>query len=252
MQDTESSLRRALRLLDTFTPERPEMSLRDLARRSGVPRSTTHRLVTDLVEWGAIERSASGLRLGVKLFELATRAPTQTTLRDASSPFLHSLSEINGLAANLAIRQGPDIVYLEKISTATLKVPHTRLGGRQHVHATALGKAILAFSPKPDWDDACAQPLASVTTKTITDASRLRAELARVRHQALAYDVEESRLGLFCVAAPILDRHGKAVAAVSVTGATALLRAQRFAPVVLGAARSISRQLSSLPNPPAA
>lgn len=238
MQDTVSSLRRGLGLLDAFTAEHSELSIRELAARSGIPRSTTHRLVTELVAWGALERGTSGVRLGVKLFELGSLAPTQGTLREAASPFLHTLAEVTRLTANLAIREGDSIVYLEKIVSPTLKVPHTRLGGRAAMHATGLGKAILAFSPAEEFG-----PLAAVTSKTITSAQALTEELGVVRRAGVAYDVEESRLGLFCVAAPIRDARGNAIAAVSVTGATALSQAERFAPTVIATARGIERRL---------
>lgn len=248
MQDgNTSSLRRALTLLDTFTVGHAEMSMRELARRSGIARSTTHRLVQELVEWGGLERGPGGLRLGVKLFELGTMAPTQSTLRDAASPFLHTLNEVTRLTANLGIREGGNIVYLDKISTSTLNVPHSRLGGRGILHATGIGKAILAFSPKNELIELFEKPLEAVTPKTITDEATLRTELTRVHRERLAYDVEESCLGLFCVAAPILDRHGLVLGAVSVTGATALSQAERFGPVVAATARSIKRRLTASP-----
>ncbi|GAA1466291.1 IclR family transcriptional regulator [Microbacterium thalassium] len=245
-QDATSSLRRALALLDAFSADHPEMSIRELSARSGVSRSTAHRLSVELVEWGALERSPRGLRLGTKLFELGTLAPTHATLRDVSGPYLHTLHEVTQLTANLAVRDGDEIVYLEKINTRGLTVPHTRLGGRGTLHATALGKAILAFAGTGDDDvDALEPTMRALTSKTLTDVESLRRELRQARGEKVAYDVEESQLGLFCVAAPVLDRQGRAIAAVSVTGATALSQAQRFAPTVIATAFAISRQLNA-------
>jgi IclR family transcriptional regulator, acetate operon repressor len=241
MQDTSSSLRRALSLLDTFTAQKSQMSIRELSRRSGVPRSTTHRLVGELVEWGALEQGPGGVRLGVKLFELGTLAPSQATLREAASPFLHTLNEVTRLTANLAVREGDGIVYLDKIATRSLKVPHSRMGGRGLLHATALGKAILAFSPAPELPQLPAGPLASLTPRTVVDEARLREDLRRIRSLKVAYDLEESRLGLFCVAAPVLDAQGTAIAAVSVTGATEQSQAEHFAPTVIATAHGIAR-----------
>ncbi len=244
-QDTGSSLRRAFALLEAFTADRPELSVRELADRSGVPRSTAHRIARELTAWGALERGAGGLRLGVKLFELGTRAPSPATLREAASPYLHTLNEVSGLTANLAILEGGEIVYLEKIATASLRVPHSRLGGRGAAHATALGKAILAYSDAATVDGIARGSLAPLTAATVTSETRLRAELAGVRREGLAYDVEESRAGLFCVAAPVFDAHGAVLAAVSVTGATALAQATQFAPVVMATARSITQRLAT-------
>lgn len=242
-QDAPSAVRKALGLLDAFTPDTPELSIRELARLSGVARSTTHRLVGELLAWGALERSPGGVRLGVKLFELGSMAPTSVTLREAALPYAHHLHEVTRLTVNVAIRSGPEIVYLDKITSRSLRVPHSRLGGRGSLHATGLGKAILAYSAPDVVDDVAARPLRALTPKTIVTADALRAELARVREQRVAYDVEESRLGLFCVAAPILDPRGRALGAISVTGATELDQAERFAPAVSTTALAVAGAL---------
>lgn len=242
-QDTPSAARKALGLLDAFTAETPEMSIRELARRSGIARSTAHRLIGDLLAWGALERTPAGVRLGMKLFELGSLAPAPVTLRDAAVPFAHHLHEVTQLTVNVAVRADDEIVYLEKISTRALRVPHSRQGGRGALHATGLGKAILAFSDPADVDTLLAAPLRPLTPKTIVDPGILRAELARVRERRIAYDVEESQLSLFCVAAPILDTRGRALGAVSVTGATALDQAERFAPAVSTTALAIAGAL---------
>jgi Transcriptional regulator len=241
--EAPSAVRKALGLLDAFTPATPELSIRELSRISGVARSTTHRLVGELIEWGALERTAGGVRLGMKLFELGTMAPTSVTLREAALPYAHHLHEVTKLTVNVAIRDGREIVYVDKISSRALKVPHSRQGGRNPLHATGLGKAILAFSDITVVQEVLASPLAAVTPKTITDPAALRAELARVRERRVAYDVEESRLGLFCVAAPILDPRGRALGAISVTGATALDQAERFASAVSTTALAVAGAL---------
>jgi IclR family transcriptional regulator, acetate operon repressor len=242
-QDTPSAVRKALGMLDAFTAATPELSIRELARRSGVARSTAHRIVGDLLDWGALERSPGGLRLGVKLFELGSLAPTSVTLRDAALPYAHHLHEVTQLTVNVAIRSGAEIVYLEKITSRSLRVPHSRQGGRGALHATGLGKAILAYEDPAEVDLVLGSPLAALTPKTIVDPAALRAELARVRERRVAYDVEESRLGLFCVAAPILDARGRALGALSVTGATALDQAERFAPAVSTTALAVAGAL---------
>lgn len=248
-----SAVRKALELLDAFTIDEPVLSLRELARRTGVARSTAHRLAGDLVAWGALERAPGGLRLGVKLFELGALAPASVSLRDVAPAYAHHLHEVTRLTVNLAVRRGGEIVYLEKIASRSLRVPHSRLGGRGALHATGLGKAILAFSDPDVVDDVLRHPLPAITPHTIVDPERLRVELRRVRERRVAFDVEESRVGLFCVAAPILDGGGTAIAAVSVTGATALDEAERFASAVQTTALAIAgamrpRQAASSKN----
>lgn len=244
VEPAASAVRKALELLDAFKANTPELSIRELSRRTGIARSTAHRLTGDLVEWGALERTPSGgFRLGVKLFELGMRAPTSVTLREAAIPYAHHLHEVTRLTVNVAVRDGSEILYLEKITSRSLRVPHSRLGGRLATHATALGKAILAFSPPDVADSVLNGDMRALTQKTLTDPAVLRSELTRVRERRVAYDVEESQLGLFCVAAPILNAGNTAVGAISVTGATALDEAERFAPAVQTTAMAVSGAL---------
>lgn len=247
-QDASSSLLRGLSLLELFSVRDSELSISEMARRSGIPKSTTHRLVTDLISWGALERSRNGARLGVRMFELGHLVPAQRTLRELADPYAHNLSEITGLTCNLAVRDGTDVVYVEKVSSRSLSVPHSRTGGRLPLNCTGLGKAILAFSD-PDFIEAVlAGELTRRTRKSITDPATLRRELAHVRETKVAYDVEESEPGLFCVAAPFFGVHGGVVGAISVTGATALSQAQRFAPAVRTTAVALSRSLGMRPR----
>ncbi|OMQ16683.1 hypothetical protein A7K94_0200855 [Modestobacter sp. VKM Ac-2676] len=247
-QDATSSLIRGLRLLDLFSAAKPELSIREMSRRSGVPKSTTHRLVLDLLEWGALEKGVTGVRLGVRLFELGHLVPEHSRLRELAIPFAHSLNEITHLTSNLAVRVGNEIVYIEKISARDLQVPHSRTGGRLPMHCTALGKAMLAYSTPEFVDSVLSGPLTRRSAKTITDPEILRRELVTIRQQRVAYDLEESQESLFCVAAPIFARHNRVVGALSVTGATALAQARSFAGVVSASAHAISHALGA-PRP---
>lgn len=244
-QDASSSLLRGLSLLGLFSVRDSELSISEMARRSGIPKSTTHRLVTDLTSWGALERGTHGLHLGVRMFELGHLVPSQRTLRELAVPYAHNLNEITGLTCNLAVRDGTEIVYVEKVATRNLSVPHSRTGGRLPLNCTALGKAILAFSDHDFVEDVLAGELAARTKRSITDPESLRRELASVRETKVAYDVEESQPGLFCVAAPIFGAHSGVVGAISVTGAAALAQAQLFAPAVRTTAMALSRALGT-------
>lgn len=239
-----SMVRKALELVDCFGEGSGELSMRELGRRAGIPRSTAHRLVGELVDWGALERTPGGLRLGVKLFELGTLVRVSSTVREAAAPYARHLSEVTRLTVNVAVLEGVDVVYLDKIAARDLRIPDSRQGGRGEAHATALGKAILAFSDPAVQEQVLARPLKALTPRTITEAAQLRAELARVHADRLAYDREEWRSGIFCVGSPILDARNQAIAAVSVTGATALSQAEHFAPAVLTTAMAIARSLS--------
>jgi IclR family acetate operon transcriptional repressor len=239
---------RGLALLELFSVTDSALSVSEMARRSGLPKSTTHRLATDLTEWGALERGTDGMRLGVKLFELGHLVPSHRRLLELGIPFAHDLHEVTHLTANLAVRDGTEIIYVEKISSRTLRVPHSRTGGRAALHATALGKAILAFSDPAFIESVLQASLERKTVKTITDSTVLGSELRQIRESKVAYDDEESQLGLFCVAAPVFAKNSSVVGALSVTGATALAQARQFAPAVRATAMALSRALQSRPG----
>jgi IclR family acetate operon transcriptional repressor len=236
-----SAVDTVMAILGSFDEHHRVMGVREISRRAGIPKSSVHRTVGQLLAHGALERRGAGVQIGVRLFELGTLAPTQATLRDAALPFAHHLSEFTRLTVNLAVREGSQIVYLEKISQAAHRIPHTRLGGRGDVHATGLGKALLAFSPEHEIDDVLAAPLRALTPQTLVDPVALRAELAEIRARRVAFDLEESSPGLFCVAAPILDAGARPIAAISVTGATTRRQVEEHAGSLRTAALAISR-----------
>jgi DNA-binding IclR family transcriptional regulator len=196
-------------VLDAFDgPGR--LTLAQIVRRTGLPRSSAHRMLERLVQLRWLRRSGRDYELGLRLVELGSLAVHQDRLVRAAGPLLGELHRATGLVVHLAILDGPDVVYLEKIGDQ--RIP-TRIGGRQPAHCTAVGKAILA-------DENRAAALAFEPRKTkysIATSAQLDVELAKVRAHGVAFDREESLLGFGCVAAPI-GNPGKAVAAVSVCG----------------------------------
>ncbi|MCU1421720.1 MAG: IclR family transcriptional regulator [Microbacteriaceae bacterium] len=240
-----TSLSKGLALLDVFHDGDGALSIRELARRSALPTSTVHRLVQDLLDAGLLTRTSAGYQLGVKLFELGALVPRERRLREIAIPFAHNLNEVTQLTANVAVRDGHEIVYVEKVITRSLTVPHSRAGGRLPLHATALGKAILAFSDPALADEVIAAGLPGLAPRTIVSGAVLRRQLDTIRREHVAYDLEESQAALFCVASPVLDRFGRAVAAISVTGATGAREARYLAPVVRATALALSRELAA-------
>ncbi len=212
------------------------LSLHELTERTGLPKSTVHRMVDQLVAIGWIEREVSGYRIGMRLFEIGGLASRRSRLSDLAAPHLHALSVASGLAVQMAILDGSDVVYLERIPMPGFRLP-TRQGGRQPAYCTALGKAMLAF------DDAAAagvlaRPLPERTSRTLTEARDLEIELERIAETGLAFDHQESYEGLACVAAP-LRSSGRAIAAVSVTGPVARIDLHAMAPLVRNTATAI-------------
>ena len=198
-------------VLDAFDgPGR--LTLAQVVRRTGLPRSSAHRMLERLVQLRWLRRSGRDYELGMRLVELGSLAVHQDRLHRAATPLLHDLHRATGLVVHLAILDGSDVVYLEKIGDRMTAAIPTRVGGRQPAHCAAVGKAMLAFADQTDVD------LTSRKTKySIGTAAQLAVELAKVRAHGVAFDREESLAGFGCVAAPI-GAPGEAVAAVSVCG----------------------------------
>ena len=200
-------------VLDAFDgPGR--LTLAQIVRRTGLPRSSAHRMLERLVQLRWLRRSGRDYELGMRLVELGSLAVHQDRLVRAATPLLGELHRATGLLVHLAVLDGSDVVYLEKIGgdRLTFAIP-TRVGGRQPAHCTAVGKAILAYCD----EDAEVDLQARKTKYSIATSSQLAAELAKVRAHGVAFEREESLPGFGCVAAPI-GSPGEAVAAVSVCG----------------------------------
>jgi DNA-binding IclR family transcriptional regulator len=199
-------------VLDAFDgPGR--LTLAQLVRRTGLPRSSAHRMLERLVQLRWLRRSGRDYELGMRLVELGSLAVNQDRLVRAARPLLGELHRATGLVAHLAVLDGSDVVYLEKVGDRMAAAIPTRVGGRQPAHCTAVGKAILAYSD----EDAEVNLQIRKTKYSISTSSQLAVELAKVRAHGVAFEREESLLGFGCVAAPI-GGPGEAVAAVSVCG----------------------------------
>ncbi|WP_236728385.1 IclR family transcriptional regulator [Mycolicibacterium obuense] len=198
-------------VLDAFDgPGR--LTLAQIVRRTGLPRSSAHRMLERLVALRWLRRDGRDYELGMRLVELGSLALHQDRIHRAAIPLLRDLHRATGLVVHLAVLDGSDVVYLEKIGDQMAAAIPTRVGGRQPAHCTAVGKAILA-----DNENALVDLSTRKTRYSIANAAQWSAELARVRAHGVAVEREESLAGFGCVAAPI-GPAGQAVAAVSVCG----------------------------------
>lgn len=243
-----SSLLKGLSVLEAFGANDSELSLTQIAQRVGVPKSTAHRLTADLIEWGGLERTKTGLRLGLRLFELGSSVPVQHELADVAHPYLEDLYNVTKKTVNLAVIDKNEIVYLDKLESPDVPVPASRTGCRLPMHCTALGKAMLAFSPPALSDEIIQAGLEPVTGRSITSVAVFRRELAAVRSTRLAFDREELSLGLFCIATPIFDSGGAMVGAISVSSLETIVGAKNLGPALLTISRALSRELGGTPE----
>ena len=242
--DRRSVLGRVDTLLGAFDDSDQVLTLHELTRRSGLPKTTVHRMIEQLCGLGWLERDFSGYRVGMRLFEIGGLATRRRRLTESALPHLHSLSVTTGFAVQLAILDGPEVVYLHRVALGDFPLP-TREGGRQPAHCTALGKAMLAFDPETA-EDVLAGDLTARTAHTLTTRAALAAELDDIARTGLAFDREEAYDGLACVAAP-LRRAGRAIAAVSVTGPAAHIDLAAVAPHVQTTAAAIWRDRFARP-----
>jgi DNA-binding IclR family transcriptional regulator len=198
-------------VLDAF--EGPgRLTLAQIVRRTGLPRSSAHRMLERLVQLRWLRRNGRDYELGMRLVELGSLAVHQDRLVRAARPLLGELHRATGLVVHLAVLDGPDVVYLDKVGDRVVGALPTRVGGRQPAHCSALGKAMLAYCDETEVDLQVRKTRYSIST-----SSQLALELAKVRAHGVAFEREESLLGFGCVAAPI-GSPGEAVAAVSVCG----------------------------------
>lgn len=239
----ESVVARVCALFEAFEPTDLGVPVAELARRVGLPRSTTHRLVQQLVEVGLLESDGSRVHLGLRMFELGQLVPQQSTVRATVSPYLQDLRDATRHTANLAILDGADMIYLDRVPWRGGPRLPFRAGGRHPAHATAMGKAILAHLPTDRVEATYHDGLPAVTPRTITDPAELEGQFEEIRTTGLSFDRGETHLEVCCVASPIFDRAGTVLGAISVTGVAGPADVARCGPAVRNAALNLSRTL---------
>jgi DNA-binding IclR family transcriptional regulator len=236
---------RVLRVFEAFSAAQPRLTLSDLSRRARLPLSTAHRLVEDLVRWGALERDDEHrYRIGLRLWEVGALAPRGLGLREQAMPFLEDLYEATHQVVQLAVRDGVEALYVERISGRAAVGVISRVGGRLPLHATGVGLVLLAFAPHEVQERVLAAPLRGFTERTVTSPRELRRMLATVRRTGVAVSDGQIELKALSVAAPIHDRAEEVVAALSIVVPSTEASAP-YVPAVRAAARGVSRVLGS-------
>lgn len=235
-----SQVARQILLFDALYQAEEALPLAELSRRAGLPKTSTHRLAEELCRHALLERTPDGYRLGMRLFELGAGVPPQRALREAALPLMADLREATRCTVHLAVLDGVEVVYVQILNSPGTRLP-SKLGGRLPAHATGVGKAILAFSPPTVVAARIDAGLPRLTPRTICTPGALARELETARENGVAYDREESSVGIHCVATPVFDAQGRVVAALSVTG-----RSTREVVRVAPAARTVGLALGRL------
>ena len=193
---------KVLAILATFEQDRRTLTLTEIARHADLPASTTHRLVGELTGAGLLHRTSGGhYQLGLRIWEMAQNVGRH--LREAAHPFVQDLYSLTGETAHLAVREGNEALYINRVY-GTRRVPRSsRLGGRLPLHATAVGKVLVAFGEPWVREAYLRLELAPLTPHTRTHPQRLAEELDRVRERGFATTLEELRPGTCSIAVPV-------------------------------------------------
>jgi DNA-binding IclR family transcriptional regulator len=242
--ETGPVIRRAVQVLTAFTPERPALTLSQLARRTGLPLTTTHRLVGELAESGLLERNQEGtFHIGLRLWEIASLAPRGLGLRELALPFMEDLFAVTQENVQLAVRDGLESVWVERIAGRSAVPVFTRVGGRFPLYPTGVGRVLLAHAPLEVQEAVLAGPLEKYTPLTVTSPEALRRVLGDVRAHGVAVNDRQVSMETLSVAAPVRGADGGVVAAVSIVVQAGSARPSALAPAVQATARGISRGL---------
>lgn len=215
---TKSVLSKVQLILEAFGPDDEQLSLTELSRRSGVAKASVHRLAQELLQWGILERRGSDYWLGMRLFEIGQRVPRQRILRDATRPYMEDLYQATNETIHLAVLDGLEVLYLEKVSGHGQVTRPSRVAGRMPLHCTATGKALLAFGPRALTEEVVSVPLERSTPYTVVAPGILIQELSRARELGYAAEHEQTRVGYLSVAIPLFGATGATMGALSITG----------------------------------
>lgn len=240
-----SLIKRASSVLESFGPDRQTLSLAELISRTGLPRSTTHRIAEELAELGWLAKTPQGYQLGMRMFEFGELVPVQRNLSQVALPHMEDLRTATGASVHLAVLDGTEVVYLQVLAAKQAPPMNSRRGGRLPAHVTGVGKAMLAYADPEQLRRVIATGLPRMTPRSITTPGHLARELAAIRASGIAFDREESNVGVLCAAAPVFGPDGAVRGAMSVSGFNRRA-APRMAPAVQTAALALTRELNRI------
>lgn len=237
---------RALQVLLQFDERHPEWSSSELAQALGLHRSIVYRILATLERRGFVTQTdhRGRFRLGLKLVELGNVVLAGMDPRQVAHPIMARLVQETGESAFLTVISGDESVCVDKIdSPQRIRVTLT-VGGRYPLHAGASNKILLAYLPQETIDELIARGLEPITPNTITDAERLREDLATIRKQGWAHSVGELTPGVAAIAVPLRDSNGAVVAALSIAGLASGFSEDRL-PTLISMTRQAAEEISA-------
>jgi DNA-binding IclR family transcriptional regulator len=240
------AVERALTMLETVAQFAEGLSNAEISRKLKIPKSSASYILRTLETRGYFARDAESgrYRVGLKILSLSRGALGGIDVRGIALPIMRRLMQHTGLTCHLAVLDGPEAVYIEKVEPETFIRMDTWVGRRMRVHATSVGKAIVAHIPQAELEEILRKSgMERRTPKTITSLPRLLRELQRVREEGYAVDDEENNLGARCVAAPVFDERGEIVASIGLSGTAQQVSPQTM-PHIVEALKDAARHIS--------
>jgi IclR family acetate operon transcriptional repressor len=241
-----AAVERALAMLEAVSQVSDGLSNAEISRKLNIPKSSASYILRTLEAQGYLTRdSESGkYRVGLKILSLSRGALGGLDVRGVALPVMRHLTHQTGLTCHLAVLDGSDAVYIEKVEPEGFIRMDTWVGRRMRVHATSVGKAIVAYLPQDQLEEILRKSgMEKRTPKTISTVPRLLKELEKVRAQGYAVDDEENNLGARCVGAPVFDERGSIEASLGLSGTTQQVSPQTM-PRILEALKDAARHIS--------
>jgi DNA-binding IclR family transcriptional regulator len=237
-----SALDRVVRVLESFEQDKPVLTPAQIARRAELPLPTVYRIVAELTALGLLEKDVSGVRVGIRLWEIASRAPRGLGLREAAMPFMEDLHAATRHHTQLAVLEGHEVLFIERLSARRAVVNVTKIGGRLPVHASASGLVLLAHAPTSVQEDVLSEPMHRYTDRTPVRPAQVRRLLAAVRQRGYVACVGFIHPDAQGIAVPVRGPESDVVAALAVV-VPCDSDPMNHVPALTAAARGISRSM---------
>jgi DNA-binding IclR family transcriptional regulator len=247
----DSVITRVVKLISAFDRDLPSMTLSGLARRAGLPLTTTHRLVDELVRHGFIERKGEGeLRLGMRMWELAARGSQALSLREVALPFMEDVQAAVHQHTTLAVLDHGTVLYVERLSAPESPLKEARIAQRMPIHAASSGLVLLAYSPASVQDAVLSGKLEKVTPETPTDPAQIRRQLAEIRQRGFVALPGIGVTEWTGIAVPVFGADNQIAAALNAIVPRGEANVPFTVPALITAAHGISRALGAQSRQP--
>ncbi len=252
------SVSRSLQIVEYLASSTDWVSLREMARDLRISAPSAFRSLSSLKKAGYVRQHSqdSKYQLTLKIAWVSAQVLEHVQLRQIAHPFLQRLTSLTNETTHLAVLEGTEFVYIDKVDNSQAVRMRSRVGQRGLLHCTAAGKSLLAFLPEPEREATVKRlKFPRLTDNTITDAAAFREQLATIRRQGYSVDDEENEVGIRCIGSPIHDHTGRLAGALSISGWTITMTRERVREVVselIETTRKISAELGYRETIPAA